>query len=613
MTVKDFIEESEFMECILSLGEKEELKRRGYEILHKLNEGQTREAYLAKYVSGNVSKLRVVKVPKKEVDPSSICTLINKSKRDVDLAEVIASGEIQHPYIAEILDSFNLNGRTVNVEAYHEGTDLEALVKSAGPIKDESRFDKIFTQAIEAFEYLNEEKRILHRDIKPSNIIITKSGDIKVTDLQNAAKIFGIDKLSMPTRGGTPYTHIDLLNALITGRETRASTRTEVYALGAAMFNVLTGEDPFGYKIVADENGKEIKIGKEIYRIKLKDGDKDLEEITNEYHEEKLKKIIKKVPKKYKDVIYRCLTTNDKKAIKDMYRLKQEFSEIVLDYKGRFKESLIRGAKIALPTAVVLGLTIFGIIGGIRESKREHKPTLQEIMQHKDYSKFSLETLDDQSRKYSLDILVPYMKDVQERLPGFSEKLQSRIEFYSSHAGKINLMPVRLTSSWLRACYLNKGYDEVYKQKGEKRCSPSLVPLNFVLKTDLASRQWHVDDNEAIARGLTYLKHCLGPDANVADVYTNYFSTREDVNTAMVKTKSITYLPRFVPEENNPNIGSIEPGYGQAIPYHQRQLINTAISLYMITDEEGKVDFSKIPKLSFIEGTFKNQLNSAVK
>ena len=136
----------------------------------------------------------------------------------------------------------------------------------------------------------------------------------------------------------------------------------------------------------------------------------------------------------------------------------------------------------------------------------------------------------------------------------------------------------------------------------------SFVPKNFARRI-LAAGSF-IDDRTAIATGSMYLKQCMGPERNVADVFANYFASNEEINTSRVKTKSIKYLPRYnfdsVLNAKDPNnrTASLEIGYSQFLPYEKTELINTAIALYMITDEDGKTDFSKIPKLDFPRGQY---------
>ncbi|MFA7708373.1 MAG: protein kinase [Candidatus Pacearchaeota archaeon] len=589
-----------------------ELKNRGYEILQELGEGQTRIAYLARYSQGEVSKPRVVKIPKTEISPDSICTIINKHKRDVDLAEVHISNQIQHPNIVEVVDNFKLRGKTVNVETYYEGESLEDRVKTTGVIKDHERFTNIFSQIINAVRYLNEEKYILHRDIKPSNINITRNG-VKLSDLQNAARIRDISEISMPTRGGTAYTHPTLLNALVLGKNACASERTEVYALGGTMLYALTGINPFNYGISSDENGKPLKVGDKIYKIKLTSGGTSLEEITSQTHEAQLRWTLKLVPGKYKNLIHKCLTLDNKKSFKNVYELETAFNKINTGLYSKFKKGVATSAKFIIPTAIAAGIIGFGIYGAAIDSRKEPKPTMSEILQNEDYSNFSLGNLDNSDKEFTLDILVPYMEKAKiqvsklESEKGFKSEFDSLVDFSSN----IHRMPKRLTSAWLMAGYISKDkYQENYKQEGEERLSPSLVPKQFVQINDSFNHGSNVDDRSAVAHGIMYLKQCFGPRKNVADVLAEYFSSNQEINTAKVRTKSINYLPKynFNNADANDKTGSLEIGYSNMLPHYEQDLINTALALYMITDEEGNTDFNKIPKTNFLKGSYKERL-----
>ncbi len=198
-----------------------EIKARGYEIIEEVGEGHTRKAFRVRMNRGNVSRKAILKIPLEEVDGSSVCTLINKSKGDLDLREVNITNELVHPNIIRTLDSFSLSGsRTANAEDDIQATDLETLVRTTGAIKDPKVLERISSQLFDAVGYAHGEG-ILHRDIKPSNFYLKKDGNGMLGDWQTAAKINSIEDMVAPTRGGTQYASPDLLNAVLLGRGDR--------------------------------------------------------------------------------------------------------------------------------------------------------------------------------------------------------------------------------------------------------------------------------------------------------------------------------------------------------------------------------------------------------
>ncbi len=594
----------------LSKYELKQLKRRGYEVLQELGEGQTRNAYLAKYTRGDVKRLRVVKISKREVDPESVRTQMNLDRKDLDLAEVKASNEIKHPNIISVVDNFRLNGRTVNVEDYYEGTDLETTIRQTGPLTNKSRAVNIARQISSAVDYLNNDRCILHRDIKPSNVVLTRSGQVMLGDLQTAARIQDIKNASIPTFGGAKHTHPYLLSALITGDPAEATRRTEVYSFGTTLWHMLTGEDAFDYKLTSDPGGRVVEWEGEVYRFKLTDGEKVLEHVSKDEHESRLKAGLKKVPSEWRKLVYRCLTLDDKVAIQNISGVNRYLDKIDAGLAGKVKEAVTSSLKYALPAAIVSGVISLGIWGAFGP-KPEAKPTMSEILRRSDYRAFNLETLDPNEKNYAYDLLIPYMEKAKKNLPQIeAAKIYPEVRNMTNFSETVHSMPRRLVSSWLRACYLSHKAGRVYKSSGEERIGPSFVPLHFVQVNDMSSHATDLEDQSAIAFGCMYLKQCLGPEHNVADVFASYFSSSEDINAAKVKTRSADYLPREVVGEHS---ATIERGYHALLPPHERELINMATALYLITDEDGNIDFDKIPKRDFFPGAYTSRWDKPIK
>ncbi|TMI87973.1 MAG: serine/threonine protein kinase, partial [Bacillati bacterium ANGP1] len=94
--------------------------------------------------------------------------------------EAQAVARLSHPRMVQLYDS----GRDENVHfivmEFVEGEDLKTLLRRVGPLS-ESRAREIGAQVCEVLAYAHD-REIVHRDIKPQNILLTRDGQVKVTD-----------------------------------------------------------------------------------------------------------------------------------------------------------------------------------------------------------------------------------------------------------------------------------------------------------------------------------------------------------------------------------------------------------------------------------------------
>jgi predicted Ser/Thr protein kinase len=147
---------------------------------------------------------------------------------------------LEHPNLPRVAEQFEWNGRPYFVMAYVAGENLEDRVDRLGPLPE----DQVLTWMLpicDAVAYLHEQKRpIIHRDIKPGNIIVSKDGRPWLVDFGIAKQVHsgsrkttraaravsgGYSPLEQYTRGGT-------------------DVRSDIYALGATFYHLLTGICP---------------------------------------------------------------------------------------------------------------------------------------------------------------------------------------------------------------------------------------------------------------------------------------------------------------------------------------------------------------------------------
>ncbi len=171
------------------------------------------------------------------------------------ITEVQLVSKLDHPNIVRITDFDETeDGEPYFVMELLEGSDLHNIRVQAGELTWE-QVRSIMLQVCDAFteahgyEENGEKKPIIHRDIKPMNIFIVpgKNGEQKVKVLDfGLAKIMsrkedGVTQTG-ETAGGTPdYMSPEQIFGL------EVDHRTDIYALGVVMYELLTGQVPFLY------------------------------------------------------------------------------------------------------------------------------------------------------------------------------------------------------------------------------------------------------------------------------------------------------------------------------------------------------------------------------
>ena len=150
--------------------------------------------------------------------------------------EAETSAAIQHPNIVPIYDVGESQGRPYLVMKYVEGSTLVGMSLSL------EQSTRIMLQAAHGVAYAHEHN-VVHRDLKPGNIMVDGAGHVYVMDFGLAKDLYGAAGLTAPgTVMGTP-TYMSPEQAA--GKSQQVNCSSDVYALGAILYELITGRPPF--------------------------------------------------------------------------------------------------------------------------------------------------------------------------------------------------------------------------------------------------------------------------------------------------------------------------------------------------------------------------------
>jgi serine/threonine protein kinase len=145
---------------------------------------------------------------------------------------------LNHPNVALLFDYFIHNDAPVAVMEFIDGESLEQLIRRRGAIPAHESIP-IFKQALRGVAAAHH-AGIIHRDLKASNLMITKAGIVKVMDFGIAKRQGFTGATKASTSIGSP---LYMAPEQILGRP--VDCRTDVYALGVTLYQLLSGQPPF--------------------------------------------------------------------------------------------------------------------------------------------------------------------------------------------------------------------------------------------------------------------------------------------------------------------------------------------------------------------------------
>src|SRR5687768_8184906 len=157
------------------------------------------------------------------------------------LREITLTARLDHPHILPLLDSGEADGLLYYVMPFVEGESLRARLEREKqlPLDDALR---IAREVADALSYAHQHG-IVHRDIKPENILLAR-GHARVADFGIARAVTAAGGQTLTETGlavGTP----SYMSPEQAGGEREIDARTDVYSLGAVLYEMLAGQPPY--------------------------------------------------------------------------------------------------------------------------------------------------------------------------------------------------------------------------------------------------------------------------------------------------------------------------------------------------------------------------------
>jgi eukaryotic-like serine/threonine-protein kinase len=208
-----------------------------YDILRELGRGGMGVVYLA--AQHNTDRFVALKMilPGAEVSDED---------RDRFRFEAAAMSRVQHPNLVQIYEVDEYNGLPYFSSEFVDGGCLEDKLKGQPmPSRDAARLIATLARAI----HCAHRQHVFHRDLKPANVLLTSDGVPKITDFGVAKRADRGGKSAKEAVMGTP---IYMAPEQARAQAEAIGAPTDIYALGAMLYELLTAVPPFIGETVQD-------------------------------------------------------------------------------------------------------------------------------------------------------------------------------------------------------------------------------------------------------------------------------------------------------------------------------------------------------------------------
>jgi eukaryotic-like serine/threonine-protein kinase len=200
-----------------------------YEIQREIAQGGMAEVYLAHDQLLNRPVALKALFPQYAREPS----FVERFRREAQ-----AAANLNHPNIVAIYDWGQEDGTYFIVMEYVEGRSLRDLIRAEAPLES-SQAAEIAAEIASALGFAHR-NGVVHRDVKPGNVLLTRSGNVKVTDfgIARAGASDGLTQTGSVMGTATYFSPEQAQGLPVDGR-------SDVYALGVVLYEMVTGVAPF--------------------------------------------------------------------------------------------------------------------------------------------------------------------------------------------------------------------------------------------------------------------------------------------------------------------------------------------------------------------------------